>query len=54
MKVIAVILFLLGIYMIGLGYMQQRGAQCKNKIEYRFIPRSVYDEMLFRSPLRIL
>jgi hypothetical protein len=51
MKAIAIILFLLGIYMIGVGYMQQKGGQCKNKIEYRFIPRSVYDEMLFDEDL---
>ena len=37
--------------MIGIGYMQQKGEQCKNKIEYRFIPRSVYDEMLFDDNL---
>ena len=47
MKALSLIVFLIGVYMIGFGYMQQKGEQCKNKIEYKFVPRSVYDQMLF-------
>ena len=51
MKALSLIVFLIGVYMIGFGYMQQKGEQCKNKIEYKFVPRSVYDQMLFDDDL---
>jgi hypothetical protein len=51
MKALSLIVFLIGVYMIGFGYMQQKGTQCKNKVEYRFVPRSVYDQMLFEDDL---
>jgi len=53
MKSIILILLVLGIVMIALGYQKKmiQNMETKTIIEYRFIPRSIYDEQFNPSKL---
>lgn len=49
MKSIVLFFFVIGIVMVALGYQRQllEGAQLqKHTVEYRFIPRSIYDQQM--------
>tara|TARA_B100000161_G_C33269841_1_gene289454 strand:+ start:131 stop:349 length:219 start_codon:yes stop_codon:yes gene_type:complete len=47
MKILILFLFLIGIILLVSGYLELFFAskEMKNKIEYRFVPRNVYDQI---------
>ena len=47
MKILILFLFLIGIILLVSGYLELYFAskEMKNKIEYRFVPRNVYDQI---------
>ena len=47
MKILILFLFLIGIILLVSGYLELffRSKEMKNKIEYRFVPRNVYDKI---------
>jgi len=47
MKILILFLFLIGIILLVSGYLELffRSKEMKNKIEYRFVPRNVYDQI---------
>jgi hypothetical protein len=51
MKLFIVIIFFVGVLMIINGIYEERYKEMKNKVkvEYRFIPRSYYDEQIFSN-----
>ena len=46
MKSIIILLFIIGVVMLTIGYQKDllNKVEVKEKIEYRFIPRSIYEE----------
>jgi|TARA_B110000046_G_C12607590_1_gene239479 hypothetical protein len=48
---LALILFILGIMMITAGFVNQVAPKCKEGVEIRIVPRSVYDEIVSNSTL---
>ena len=48
MQALSFFFLMLGIIFITIGYVEHKSQeQCKeNKIEYRFVPRSIYDEQI--------
>jgi len=48
MKSLVLLVFVIGIVMIAIGYQKQimTYAPIKTVVEYRFIPRSIYDEQM--------
>lgn len=48
---LAFILFILGIMMITAGFVNQVAPKCKEGVEIRIVPRSVYDEIVSNSTL---
>ena len=47
MKILILFLFLIGIILLVSGYLELffSSKEMKNKIEYRFVPRNVYDQI---------
>ena len=48
MKSLSLLVLILGIVFVTVGYMDNKVKQTQNekKIEYRFVPRSIYDEQI--------
>ena len=48
---LALIIFMIGIFLIVAGYVNQVSPQCKEGVEIRLVSRSVYDEIVQNSTL---
>mgnify|MGYP006126075585 FL=1 len=48
---LAFIIFMIGLFLIVAGYVNQVSPQCKEGVEIRVVPRSVYDEIVSNSTL---
>ncbi len=48
---LAFILFMIGLMMIVAGFVNQVAPKCKEGVEIRVVPRSVYDEIVSNSTL---
>lgn len=48
MQALSFFFFMVGIIFITIGYVEHKaqGQSKENKIEYRFVPRSIYDEQI--------
>jgi hypothetical protein len=53
MKSIIILLFIIGVVMLTIGYQKDllNKVEVKEKIEYRFIPRSIYEEQFGKTDL---
>lgn len=47
LKSINLMIFLIGIILIVIGYTHNINEQCHPKIEYRYIPKNTYDDLLY-------
>jgi hypothetical protein len=53
MKSLVILLFIIGVVMLSLGYQKEllSNAEIKERVEYRFIPRSIYEEQFGKQDL---
>jgi hypothetical protein len=53
MKSLIILLFIIGIVMLSIGYQKEllANAEVKERVEYRFIPRSIYEEQFGKQDL---
>ena len=47
---LSILLFVVGITMIGLGITRQMTPQCKDRVDVRYVARNIYDDLLRSSP----
>ena len=47
---LSIVLFLIGITMIGLGVARQMTPPCKDRVDVRYVARNIYDDLLRNSP----
>lgn len=53
MKSVIILLFVIGVVMLSLGYQKEllSKTEVKERVEYRFIPRSIYEEQFGKVDL---
>jgi hypothetical protein len=53
MKSLVMLLFIVGVVMLTIGYQKEllSKAEVKERVEYRFIPRSIYEEQFGKQDL---
>lgn len=53
MKSLIILLFVIGVVMLTIGYQKEmlNKAEVKERVEYRFIPRSIYEEQFGKVDL---
>lgn len=47
---LSILLFLIGITMIGIGITRQLTPKCKDTVDVRYVARNIYDDLLRSSP----